>query len=121
MAALSAAILVDHPPDLRAAEAALEHEGLRVCDMPSTWRHPRIRRQIMDGNTTQAAVFKVMQDFKDRVCPMTGSSVVTEEVQEVYDNQAGRNITVKGQQRSVFDLMEGKYTSCTSRQYNKYQ
>lgn len=108
MSELTAAIYGDHTPDRVLVEAALQKQGKTLADFSTSWRNQRIRRTILGGSETQAAVLKVLQKFKGKVCTATGAAVVTDEVMLVYSNQAKADIAAKGKLCNTFDMMKGE-------------
>jgi hypothetical protein len=107
---LTAAIYVEHAADRVLVEEALQAacKSLSEAEFSTSWRNQRIRRQIKEGATTQAAVLSVLQKFRGMICPCQQQPVVNEAVEEVFQNQALASISINGKLYSTFDLMAGK-------------
>ncbi|KAF6248420.1 hypothetical protein COO60DRAFT_1466724 [Scenedesmus sp. NREL 46B-D3] len=58
-----------------------------------------------EGTVVDNAVCAVLERYEDKSCPLTGELLVTEELKQVFRNQAKRDITVDGKLCGTFDLL----------------
>jgi hypothetical protein len=108
---LTDAVLVKDAADLALVLAALAKEGLTLAEMDKEWQHSRIKRKILAGPITQAAVQAVLEKWEGKECPLTGKLVVTEAVRKVFDNQCVADIELDGKLYNTWDLVAGA-TKC---------
>lgn len=105
---LTDAILVKDEADVALVEAALAKEGLTLEGMDKRWRDNHIKRSVLEGTKTQAAVLAVLKKYEDKVCPITGKAVATEAVWQVYNNQSVADIELGGKLYNTWDLAAGE-------------
>lgn len=107
MTAVSNAIFTEVEEDVRACEAALQAVGERLQDKPTTWRRRRIRRTIKPGHVIEARLKQLVETYRPLVCPETGESVVTPDLEAAIANALERVIPTAEGLKSAVQLLEG--------------
>lgn len=94
MGAVTSLVFTDHQEDVRACEVALRGAGQQLKNKPKWWLRKRIRRTIRAGHLIERDVKALVEQFRPMVCPVTGESVVTAELEEAIANATARTIGV---------------------------
>lgn len=109
MQAVTDAILERDEADMTLAVAALKAAGLSITDKDRQWFDSRVKRHAPQGPVMQANVLKVIEQFSDKVCPLTGEPIITEQVKKTYQQQGVADILLlDGKLYNTWDLTAGE-------------